>query len=289
MVGTVLDDRYHLTRLIGVGGMGVVYEAVHLRTERCVAVKVIANRDETEDDDELVVRFQREAKAAGRLDTRYIGQILDAGRDPTSDRLFIVMELLAGSDLKNVVLALGPLPHELALRIAAQACMGLQHAHAADVVHCDIKPANLFLARQEGGEVIVKLLDFGVAKLPPELLRNLADTGTAASGPLLGAPRFMSPEQANGLRTLDHRLDLWSLGAVLYEAPSGAIVQVDGANADVRSGAVTISGGLDTIHQVHVIHGDEDYSVDVVITAAGPVPAQVAPPLGPAGDPSACR
>jgi serine/threonine protein kinase len=218
MIGAVLDGRYHLVRLLGEGGMGTVYEAVHGGTGRRVAVKVIA-RSELRSDDEVVTRFQREAKAAGHIETRHIVEVIDAGRDVKLGLPFIAMEFLVGYDLGKLLASAGPLPPDLALCIVGQACMGLEKAHAENIVHRDIKPANLFLAHQPDG-IVVKLLDFGIAKVPRELLPTL-DAGLTLTGRLMGSPRFMSPEQAQGLKTLDHRTDIWSLGAVLYEALAG--------------------------------------------------------------------
>jgi len=218
MIGAVLDGRYHLVRLLGEGGMGTVYEAVHVGTGRRVAVKVIA-RSELRSDDEVVTRFQREAKAAGHIETRHIVEVIDAGRDGELGLPFIAMEFLVGYDLGKLLASAGPLPPDLALCIVGQACIGLQKAHAENIVHRDIKPANLFLAHQPDG-IVVKLLDFGIAKVPRELLPTL-DAELTLTGRLMGSPRFMSPEQAQGLKTLDHRTDIWSLGAVLYEALAG--------------------------------------------------------------------
>src|SRR4051812_11139847 len=139
MIGAVLDGRYHLVRLLGEGGMGSVYEAMHAGTGRRVAVKVIANRDRA-DDEEIAIRFQREARAAGRLETRHIVQVLDAGRDNATGLPYIAMEFLVGHDLRELVSTLGALPSVLALRIAAQACLGLAKAHQEGIVHRDIKP-----------------------------------------------------------------------------------------------------------------------------------------------------
>jgi eukaryotic-like serine/threonine-protein kinase len=164
--------------------------------------------------------------AAGGIDTPHIVRVLDAGRDRVSGMPFIAMEYLSGLDLDRIVARFGALPVNLALRIAAQACAGLESAHAAGIVHRDIKPANLFVAHQEHG-LVVKLLDFGIAKLPMELLTTLGRQGATTTGKLLGSPLYMSPEQAKGLRTLDHRTDIWSLGAVLYTMLAGQTPYAD--------------------------------------------------------------
>lgn len=219
MTRTLLDGRYELLRNVASGGMGTVYEALHIGTGQRVAIKVVTSWDG--DDSETVIRFQREAKAAGSIDTPHIVRALDAGKDRFSGIPFIAMEYLEGCDLNRVITELGPLDTDLALRIAAQACAGLDKAHAAGIVHRDVKPANLFLALDDAGGVIVKLLDFGIAKLPERLLSSLARHAVTTTGKLLGSPQFMSPEQAKGLRTIDHRTDVWSLGAVLYTMLAG--------------------------------------------------------------------
>lgn len=220
MIGKLVDGKYQIVRILGEGGMGAVYEALHTGTGRHVALKVIVSADLAKNQD-MVSRFQREAKAAGAIDTQHIVQVLDAGRDPATGFPFMVMELLSGEDLQQLILRVGPLPPDLALRIVAQACIGLQKAHDAQVVHRDIKPANLFLARRDAGEVVVKVLDFGIAKVKADPSATKEDHGLTRTGAMLGSPSYMSPEQAKGLKGIDHRTDLWSLGAVLYEAMSG--------------------------------------------------------------------
>jgi len=200
--------------------MGSVYEAQHTGTGRRVAVKVI-NSGDLAHDQKLVGRFQREAKAAGSIDTQHITQVLDTGVDDGGSP-FLVMELLGGEDFAQLIKRLGPLPPDLALRAVTQACLGLAKAHEAQVIHRDIKPANLFLARrpsdEKPGERIVKLLDFGIAKV---LQQDHQQDPTAAAltktGSMLGSPLYISPEQAKGLKTIDQRADLWSLGVVFFQ------------------------------------------------------------------------
>ncbi|HVY29524.1 MAG TPA: protein kinase [Polyangiaceae bacterium] len=220
MLGTTLAGKYRIERLLGEGGMGAVYEAVHLGTHRRVALKVILG-DAAHHSPDVIARFVREAKAAGAIDTQHIVQVLDFGIDTEQGIPYLAMEFLAGEDLDHVMERLGPLSPELAIRIVAQACVGLQKAHEAGVVHRDIKPANLYLARRDGGEVIVKILDFGIAKVKLDHLGSSENQKLTRTGSVLGSPRYMSPEQAKGLRSIDHRTDIWSLGAVLYQALSG--------------------------------------------------------------------
>lgn len=217
MLGQTIDRKYELVSPIGKGGMGVVYEARHTTTGRRVAVKVIAT-DHAKITDERVSRFQREARAASAIDSQNIVQVLDAGVDPATNTPYLVMEHLEGENLAQLLARLGMLAPEVSLKIIEQACAGIQKAHEARVVHRDIKPANLFLARRQGGEVVVKILDFGIAKIKPEEGAITAELTRSES--LIGSPLYMSPEQARGEK-VDHRTDLYSLGAVLYCALTG--------------------------------------------------------------------
>jgi eukaryotic-like serine/threonine-protein kinase len=215
MMGELLDGRYRILRLLGRGGMGAVYEAQHEGTGRRVAVKVIEGASLGDDS---VRRFQREARAAGSIDTQHIVQVLDSGASPATGAPYMVMEYLEGEDLQHLLDRVRILPPEIALRIVAQVCRGLHQAHEAGVIHRDIKPANLFMARREEGEIVVKILDFGIAKFQSDQVRI---TNLTATGSMLGSPRYLSPEQARASRGIDRRADLWSLGVVLYRALSG--------------------------------------------------------------------
>ena len=201
--------------------MGSVYEATDLETGQRVAVKVITA--EAAANETLMSRFEREARAAAAIDTPHIVHVLGSGRDEERQLPFLVLEYLEGEDLHQLIKRLGPLAPDLALRIAAQACLGLQRAHEMQIVHRDIKPANFFLAQIEGGKRIVKLLDFGVAKIKTDPVPAPGDSAGALTrtGSMLGSPLYMSPEQARGRRDLDQRSDIWSLGVVLYQTLSG--------------------------------------------------------------------
>ncbi|MGO8995853.1 MAG: serine/threonine-protein kinase [Polyangiaceae bacterium] len=217
---SLIDEKFEIVRRLGEGGMGAVYEARNRGTGRRVAVKVIAG-EALAKSKEVIARFQREALASGAIESQYIAHVFDTGVDPATGSPYMVMELLSGEDIEHAIKRLGPLPPELALRICAQACLGLQKAHEAHVVHRDIKPANIFLANRDGGEIVAKILDFGIAKVKMEELSGEA-RGLTRTGSMLGTPLYMSPEQALARKTIDHRTDVWSLGAVLYEALSGA-------------------------------------------------------------------
>ena len=216
----VIGGRYQVVRKLGQGGMGAVYEAVDSATNRTVAIKTIIAA--LASDPTLMERFEREAKAAAALDTPHVVAVLDAGRDEAAEVSYMVMEYLDGEDFQHVLRRVGPIAPDLALRVAAQACLALQKAHDKRIVHRDIKPANLFLSKREGGQRLVKLLDFGVAKVRKEATRSNVETkGLTRTGSMLGSPVYMSPEQARGHKDVDHRSDIWSLGVVLYQALAG--------------------------------------------------------------------
>src|SRR5262249_27701770 len=134
---------------------------------------------------------------------------------------FMVMELLAGEDLQQLLRRVHALPVDLAMRITAQACIGLSKAEEAFVIHRDIKPGNIFLANGDGDEVVVKILDFGIAKVKLDQMDQDTSSELTRTGSMLGSPQYMSPEQAQGLKSLDHRTDVWSMGVVLYKMLSG--------------------------------------------------------------------
>jgi serine/threonine protein kinase len=213
MIGSTLDDRYLILRQIGQGGMGAVYEARHVGTNRRVAIKVILKEAMQS---EQIARFQREARIVGAVESQHITQVFDTGVDRATGCPYIAMEYLDGDDVHGILRRNGPVPIDLVLRIGYQACMGLGRAHDAGVVHRDIKSGNLFLHKNEPGHRLVKLLDFGVAKVGQEL----GDGGLTKTGALIGSPLYMSPEQARG-RPVDPRSDVFSLGVTLYEMLGG--------------------------------------------------------------------
>ena len=228
----VIGGKYEILGKLGEGGMGAVYEARHQGTGRRVAVKEIIG-DELKKDPQIIERLQREARATGAIESQHIASMLDSGIDALGNP-FLVMELLRGEDLQQLMTRRGPLPQDVALCIAAQACIGLRRAHEAGIVHRDIKPANLFLARREstklqsrdGEEVIVKLLDFGIARVR-EGMSSTENRALTSTGLMLGTPLYMSPEQVTGPKSVDQRTDLWALGVVLYEMLTGATPHAD--------------------------------------------------------------
>jgi serine/threonine protein kinase len=223
LIGTICDKKYRIIRLIGQGGMGSVYEALQIETGLLVALKCI-DGDLLARSKTSVSRFQREAKAMGAIDTDHIVRVLDAGVDPATSAPYMAMELLDGEDLQHLLARVEKLEPDTALRIAAQICLGLLKAHEARVVHRDIKPANVFLARRGDGEIVVKILDFGVAKIKPDAsAQSGVTTGLTRTGGIVGSPAYMSPEQARGLSNIDYSTDLWSLGVLLYRCLSGTV------------------------------------------------------------------
>ncbi|MFO0590799.1 MAG: protein kinase [Polyangiaceae bacterium] len=218
MVGETVGGKYQVLRLLGEGGMGAVYEALHTHTQRRVALKVLRGAGPL-GDSSREERFAREARVSARIETPHIAEVLDAGTDPVSGARFLVFELLAGEDLEAMLERVHVLPADVALRIAAQTCRGLARAHDAHVIHRDIKPANLFLAKRPEGGRIVKILDFGIAKIRADA--NAGNEAMTRTGWMLGSPLYMSPEQARGIKDVDHRTDVWSVGVVMYRMLCG--------------------------------------------------------------------
>ncbi len=218
MEGRVLAQKYELVRLLGQGGMGAVYEARNHLGKR-FAVKLLL-KPEFAQDPGLTARFFREAKASAAIESEHIVEVYDTGVDPETNFPFIIMELLKGEDLEHTIGRVGALNTVGAARVIAQAATGLGKAHEAGIVHRDIKPANIFMTTRESGDSVVKILDFGIAKQQMEQLQS-SDAGLTKTGSMLGTPLYMSPEQAQGLKTIDARTDIWSLGMCLYEALSG--------------------------------------------------------------------
>jgi serine/threonine-protein kinase len=216
-----IDGKYEILRQLGAGGMGSVFEARHRGTGRRVAIKVIL--EEARLEPSAVARFEREARAAGAIESEHITQVLDSGVDPATNAPYLAMELLGGEDLDTLLKRLGPLPSDLALRIGAQMLAGLQAAHEAGVIHRDIKPANVFLAKKPSGEIVVKICDFGIAKVALDpFAKGTQDAVLTQTSALIGSPMYMSPEQAKGAKNLDARADVWSAGVVLYQLLAGS-------------------------------------------------------------------
>ena len=214
LLGATLQDRYHVVRLIGKGGMGVVYEAVHVALGKRVAIKLLL--DKYADDRDAVERFHREALTATQIGDDHIIDVVDIGT--TGDgRSFVVLEFLDGQDLGKLLSASGPMPASRAVHIIGQVLRGLGAAHAKGIVHRDMKPDNVFAVPHPETPDFVKILDFGISKV---MAAQDAKVRLTATGTIVGTPIYMAPEQALG-GAVDHRADLYSVGVMLYELLAG--------------------------------------------------------------------
>jgi len=219
LLGHTLDEKYLLEEKLGVGGMGTVYRARHLLIDRPVAVKVLNQR--FVEDEAAKVRFRREAKAAGRLrHTNAVG-VTDFGQ--TSDGyVYIVMELLEGKTLRDLLARDAPLDLAHAVSIMLQVASAVAAAHEAGIIHRDLKPANIFIVQHANFPTVVKVLDFGIAKLAADSLDEDDRQTLTQVGAMIGTPRYMSPEQCNGT-PLTPAADVYSLGVILYEMLTGTV------------------------------------------------------------------
>jgi serine/threonine-protein kinase len=212
--GAIVAGKYRLDAIVGEGGMGSVWSATHTGLGQAVAIKFISKDFVTSS--EALRRFDAEAKAAAQLRSRHVVQVFDNGtlEDGTP---YIAMELLRGENLYARVHRAGPIPLHEAVEILSQSCKALGRAHAAGIIHRDIKPDNIFLAQSDDDALLVKILDFGIAKFAT----GPNDHSSTRTGAVLGTPLYMSPEQARGLKTIDHRTDIYSLGLVAYTIFTG--------------------------------------------------------------------
>jgi len=212
--GQIVLGKYRVERLLGRGGMGEVYEARHLVVGRRFAIKFL--KQGAAGGEDARARFLREARAAGALDNEHIAAVVDF--DLAADGApFLVMEYLNGESLAQLLRREGVLPLRRVVGVLLQVCDGLAAAHAAGIVHRDLKPDNLFLVARNEAPELVKILDFGVAKLM-SAEPNGSDT---QSGAVLGTPLYMAPEQARGEKSVDFRVDIHALGVIAYELLSG--------------------------------------------------------------------
>ncbi len=249
LVGQIIEGRYKIERIIGKGGMGVVYACRHVVVGKIAAMKVL--KAGVERSDGVLQRFVREAQTANLLKSRHIVEVSDFGQLP-SGAFFVVMELLEGQDLaqamRGTVVTMGgaqgppqtplanpaparpPLNKAQLVHVFIQVAETLQLAHDQGIVHRDLKPDNVFLVNDSGDPLFVKLLDFGIAKI----LHGEGSGGLTETGVILGTPYYMSPEQARA-EPIDHRTDIYALGVMMYRAFTGRLPFV----ADSTMGVLT--------------------------------------------------
>ena len=212
-IGSVLMNQYRIEAVVGQGGMGTVFSGTQLSVNRPVAIKLISGP--VAQNPESVKRFRREAEAMARLRHPNTVRLFEFGVTE-NEELFMVMELLEGSDLSQHLTAKRSLPVFEAMNIARQTLESLSEAHALGIVHRDLKPANIYLSKLHGGQVVAKVMDFGIAGI-----EQTADaTKLTLAGAVMGTPLYMSPEQALG-KPVDGRSDLYSLGITLFEMLAG--------------------------------------------------------------------
>src|SRR6202171_2678061 len=205
LIGMLLAERYEILELLGRGGMGAVYKARDTELERIVALKLI--RADLASNPEILRRFKQELILAREVTHRNVIRIFDLGQ--AKGFKFITMEFVEGRDLRAVLRERGKFSPDETVQIIAQVCRALESAHAAGVVHRDLKPQNIMLDAKDR----VYVMDFGIA-------HSLETPGMTQTGALMGTPEYMSPEQAKGLK-VDARSDLFALGIIFYEMLTG--------------------------------------------------------------------
>ncbi|NUQ79697.1 MAG: serine/threonine protein kinase, partial [Polyangiaceae bacterium] len=216
-IGTILDGKYRIVRELGTGGMGAVYEGENVRIRRKVAIKLL--HASVSSQSEAVMRFEREAEAAGRIGSDHICEVLDLGILDDGTR-YLVMEYLEGETLGSRIKRSGRMGPLMTIPIMAQVLDALGAAHAAGIIHRDLKPDNIFILPVKGGVPdFVKILDFGVSKFA----QNSDEMNMTRAGAVVGTPYYMSPEQARGTSQIDARSDIYALGVLLYQATTGQV------------------------------------------------------------------
>lgn len=219
LIGHTLDEKYRLEDRLGVGGMGTVYRARHLLIDRPVAVKVLNPR--FVEDEAARARFRREAKACGRLQHVNAVTVTDFGTSQDG-YVYLVMELLEGRTLRDVLTKEAPLDAARSVALMLQISAAVAAAHEAGIIHRDLKPANIFIVQRAEVPAVVKVLDFGIAKLAADSLDEDESKTLTQVGAMIGTPRYMSPEQCDGAE-LTPAADVYSLGVILYEMLAGTV------------------------------------------------------------------
>lgn len=233
LIGSVLADRYEIIDEVGHGALGIVYRARHLIMDKTVAVKVLF--EEMDKDENTFLRFQREAQAASSMSHPNIVTVYDFGISKNNTP-FLVMDFIEGQNLKEVIKKQGRLPVDRSVKIFLQMCSALEHAHSKGILHRDIKPENVVLVKTAWNPEFVKLVDFGIAKYVNEPNRN--NKKLTADGQVLGTPAYMSPEQIMGGR-LDARSDIYCMGVLMYNLISGKLPILGRDSAETMSKHIT--------------------------------------------------
>lgn len=218
-IGDLIADKYRVEGMVGRGGMGVVLAARHIHLHQAVAVKVLNLAPDDERREEWIARFFHEGRIAAGLQSEHIAQVYDLGLLQGSDIPYMVMELLDGADLAAMLGWQQHLSVEHAVECVRQAASAIALAHRQGIVHRDLKPSNLFVTKRRDGSGLIKVLDFGISKSLDEANSEGSLTSSRA---VLGSPFYMSPEQIRDAKRVDHRTDIWSLGAILHELLSGS-------------------------------------------------------------------
>src|SRR5688572_20988040 len=218
-VGDVLDGKYRVDSVIGLGGMGAVVEATHLQLAQKVAIKLLLSSRNDKEEIERLHRLLNEARVVAKMKSVHVARVLDVGTLDGGNP-YMVMELLEGADLERHLDDKGPLAIDEAIDFVLQACEAVAEAHRLGVVHRDLKPSNLFLTRSVDKRPLIKVLDFGLSK---SVRGDKSSASITRPLEIVGTPSYMSPEQLRSTRDVDERTDIWSLGVILYELVSGTL------------------------------------------------------------------
>jgi eukaryotic-like serine/threonine-protein kinase len=217
--GDLLAGKYRIDKILGVGGMGVVVAAHHVRLDEKVAIKFLL--PEALGNAEAMARFEREARAAVKIKSEHVARVIDVGTLENGSP-YMVMDYLEGRDLGDWIRLSGALPIQQAVEFVLQACEAIAEAHGLGIIHRDLKPANLYVVTRADGLLAVKVLDFGISKVT-SLGASGADMGMTKTKAVMGSPLYMSPEQMQSTRDVDARTDIWALGVILYELLTGRV------------------------------------------------------------------